>query len=130
MLGKKFPGLFRDEIMFVWQTESFARGIDIFRAGLVVRFVRAGDFRNAFADEGVRDDKLWSSIISLLCDIQRVEKLLHVVAIDLLDVESVRFESHAAIFALRLLRCRVECDGIGIVDEDQIIETKVTRRRA
>src|SRR6202030_45565 len=103
VFGKIFPGLLRDEIMFVWQTESFARGIDIFRAGLAVRFVRAGDFRNAFADESVRDDKLRFSVISLLCDIQRVEKLLHVLAIDLLDVESVRFESRAGIFALRLL---------------------------
>ena len=68
VLGKIFPGFLRDEIMFVWQTESFARGIDIFRAGLAVRFVRAGDFRNAFADESVRDDKLRFSVMATLAN--------------------------------------------------------------
>ncbi len=95
-----------------------------------MRLVGPLDFRDAFTDERVRDDELRFAIIALLRDLKGVEKLLHVLAVDLLDVESVRFESRAGIFALRLLRCRVECDGIGIVDEDQIIETKVTRKRA
>src|SRR5882724_7631522 len=95
-----------------------------------MRFVGALDFRDAFTDERVRNDELRFAVIAFLRDLEGVEKLLHVLAIDLLDVESVRFESRASIFALRLLRCRVECDGIGVVDEDQIIETKVTRKRA
>src|SRR5882724_5079849 len=95
-----------------------------------MRFVGALDFRDAFTDERVRNDELRFAVIAFLRDLEGVEKLLHVLAVDLLDVESVRFESRAGIFALRLLRCRVECDGIGIVDEDQIIETKVTRERA
>ena len=62
--------------------------------------------------------------------VQRIEKLLHVLAVDFLDIEAVGLEAFAGVFALGCLRHRVERDGIRIVDQDQIIEAEVTGERA
>src|SRR6266478_1965487 len=53
-------------------------------------------------------------------------KLLHVFAIDFLDVESVSFEALTSVLALRLLCRSIEGDGVRIVNQDQIIETKMS----
>ena len=111
--------------MLVGQPKSFARRIDKFCTSLAVRFVRPGDFGNPFADQRVCDDELRLSVIALLRNVQRIEKLLHVLAIDFLDVESVSFEAPTRVLALRLLRRRIKGDGVRIVDQDQIIETKM-----
>ena len=55
---------------------------------------------------------------------------LHVLAVDFLHVEAVGAETHPGVFALRLLRHRVECDGVRIVNQDQVIESEVARERA
>ena len=65
-----------------------------------------------------------------LATIERVEKLLHVLAVDLLDVEPVCFETRRGVFALRGLRQGIERDRIRIVNQDEIIETKMGRERA
>jgi hypothetical protein len=60
----------------------------------------------------VRDDELRFSVIAPFRHIERIQKLLHVVAIDLLHIESVCLHAFAGVFALRFLRCGVERDGI------------------
>ena len=67
--------------------------------------MRPSNFRNALTDQRVGDDELWFAVIALFGDIQRIEELLHIVPVDFLDIESVRFKSRAGVLALRFL-CR------------------------
>ena len=69
VFGEIIAYFLRDKIMFIGQTETLAPGIDEFCAGFTVRFVGAGYFRNAFADECVGDDELRLPVVSLLCDV-------------------------------------------------------------
>ena len=55
--------------MFVGQSQSLAPRIDKFRAGFAMRFVGSGNFRNAFADERVRDDELRFPVVALFRDV-------------------------------------------------------------
>src|SRR5207237_1638987 len=99
--------ILRHEVMFVRESERFSRRVDKFCACLAVGLVRACDFGNAFADERLRDDKLWFSIVATLRDVKRVDKLLHVLAFDFLDVKAVPLHAFAGLFALGLL-----CGGV------------------
>ena len=56
-------------------------------------------------------------------------KCLHVLAVDFLHVEAVGLETLAGVFALRFLRHRVERDGVRVVNQDQIIEPEMARRK-
>ena len=51
--------------------------------------------------------------------------MLHVLAIDLLDIESVRFKTLSSVLALCLLCRGIQRDRIGIIDDNQIIETEM-----
>ena len=55
---------------------------------------------------------------------------LHVLAVDFLHVKAVSAETHAGVFALRLLRHRVERDGVRVVDQDQVIESEMSGESA
>src|SRR5436853_7324398 len=85
------------------------------------------DFRDSFADQRVRDDKFRPAVIVLLGVVQRVEESLHIVAVDFLDVEPISLKTRARIFALSVLRGRVERDRVAVVNQNQIIETEVSR---
>src|ERR1039458_839677 len=111
--------------MFFWQTESFARGIDKLCACFAVRFLRPRNFRNAFTDQGVCDDKLRLSIIVFLRGIERIEKLLHVLAVNFLNVEAISFETRGGVLALRRLGHGIERDRVRIVDQNQIIQSEM-----
>ena len=125
MFGEIFAYIVRDEVMLLRQPEPFARRLGEFRATFAVRLGCAGHFRDAFSDQGVGDDHLRLSVVALLCDMERVEEDLHVLAVDFLHVEAVGAEAHAGVFALRFLRHRVEGDGVGVVDQDQVIEPEM-----
>ena len=56
--------------------------------------------------------------------------MLHVLAVDFLHVKAVGLEAHPGVFALRLLRHRVERDGVRVVDQDQVIESEMAGERA
>ena len=116
--------------MLLRQPEPFARRLGVFRAAFAVRLGCSGHFRNAFPDQGVRDDHLRFPVVALLRDIERVEELLHVLAVDFLHVEAVGAEAHPGVFALRFLRHRVERDGVGVVDQDQVIEPEMSGESA
>ena len=77
-----------------------------------MRFVRSCYFRDAFADQRVRDDELRFSVVAPFRHVQRIEKLLHVVAIDFLDIEAIRLHAFVGVFALRFLRRGIQRDGI------------------
>src|SRR5436190_19075832 len=111
--------------MFVRQTKIFSRCIDIFRAGFAMSLGRSSYFRNPFARERVTDDKLRFSVVAFLRDIAGVEKFLHVVTLNLLHIESVSLVAFSRIFALRLLGHRIERDGVGIINQNQIVETEM-----
>ena len=95
-----------------------------------MRLVRSFDFRDAFADKGVRNDELRFPVVALFRDVERIEKLLHVVAIDFLDVEAICFEALRGVFALSFFRRGVESNSIRIVDQNQVIEAPMTSERA
>ena len=92
--------------------------------------VGAGYLGDAFADKGVGDDELRFPVVALFRNIQSIEKLLHVLPIDFLNIESVSFETFAGVFALCFLCCGVERDRVGVVNQDQIIETEMACERA
>src|SRR5215212_3815050 len=111
--------------MLRWQAEIFSRCIDIFCAGFPMSLGRSRYFRNAFARERVNDDKLRFSVVAFLRDIAGIEKFLHVVTLNFLHIESISLVAFSSIFALRLLGHGVEGDGVGIINQDQIIETEM-----
>ena len=57
--------------------------------------------------------------------VERIEECLHVVALDFLHVESVGAKAHARVLALRRLGHGVERDGVGVVNQDQVIEPEM-----
>ena len=126
MARKVIVNLLRDEIMLIRQSQRFARCINVFRARFSMRLVRPFDFRDALADERMRDDELRFPVVTFLGDVQRIEKLLHVLAVDFLNVEPVGSKALASVFALGCFRRRIERDAVGIVNQDQIIEAPMT----
>ena len=112
MRGEIIVSLFRNEIMFVRQAKPFARSVDKLRTSLAVRFESPLHFRDAFSNQRVRNDEFRFAVIVLLRAVERVEKRLHVLAVDFLNIESVGLKSRTRVFALRHLRGRVEGDRI------------------
>src|SRR2546423_15413799 len=78
----------------------------------------------------MRDDQLRFAVVVFLRVVERVEKGLHVLAVDFLGIESVSLEPRGGVFALRRSCWSVECDGVGIVNQDEIIETEMAGERA
>ena len=111
--------------MFVRQSKRLARCIHIFRARLSVRLKCPCYFWDAFADQRVRDDELRFPIVAPFRHVQCVEKFLHILAFDLLNIKAVCLHTFAGVFALRLFRCGIQRDGVRIVDVDQVIEAPV-----
>jgi hypothetical protein len=95
-----------------------------------VRFVRPGHFRNAFSDQRLRHNHLRLAVIAFLRRIERVEKRLHILAVNLLDIETVGFEAFPGVLALRNLGHGIKRDGVVVVNENQIIEAEVSSERA
>src|SRR5206468_11061524 len=98
--------------MFVWQADRLASRINIFCGSLPMGFVCPCYFSDPLADERVRDDELRFSVVASLRHVQRVEKLLHVMAIDFMNIEAVCLHSFAGVLALRLFGRGIERDGI------------------
>src|SRR3954469_9289682 len=95
-----------------------------------MRLISSGDLRNSLPNQGVCDDELRFAIIIFLRAVQSVEERLHVLTANFLNVEPVSFETRRGIFTLsRRGRC-IESDGIGIVNQDQVIETEMAGERA
>ena len=118
VLGEIVAHFLRNEVMLVRQSQPFPAGVDIFYAGLAVRLVRPGHFRNAFADDRFRDNHLRLSVVAFLRGVQRVEKFGHVVTIDFLDVEAVCFEAFRGVVALARVGHGIEGDGIVVVNQN------------
>ena len=88
------------------------------------------DFRNAFSDQRLRHDHLRLSVVALLRGLERIEKRLHVVSVDLLDLEAVGFETLPSVFALGHVCHCIERDSVVVVNEDQVIEAEMPGERA
>ena len=78
----------------------------------------------------MRDDELRFAVITAFRDVERVEELSHVLALDFLDIKAVRFHPLARVLALRQLCGGVQRNGIGIVNENQIVEAPNAGERA
>src|SRR5882762_3143465 len=78
----------------------------------------------------MNDNELRLPVIALFRDVAGIEEFLHVVALDFLRVESVGLITFSRVFALSLLGHGIERDGIGIVNQNQIIETEMPGERA
>src|SRR5207253_9823391 len=127
VLGKVGVSLLRNEIMFVREAKSFAAGVDEFRTGFSMRFIGPRNFGNSFPDQAVRDDELRPAVVVLFRIVEGVEKRLHVFAVDFLNVEAVSLKTRARVFALGCGCRRVERHRVAVVNQNQIIETEVSR---
>src|SRR6266478_7033558 len=78
----------------------------------------------------MRDDELRFAIVAAFRDVERVQKLSHVLALDFLDIKAVRLHPLASVLALRKLCRGIERNGIGIVNENQIVEAPNAGERA
>src|SRR5262249_52377370 len=70
------------------------------------------------------------SVIALLRVVERIEKRLHVFAVDFLNVEAVGLEARGCVFALSRGRGCIERDRVVIVNQNQIIETEMAGESA
>src|SRR5205823_9326514 len=127
VLGKVGVSLLRNEITFVGQAESLAVSVDKFRTGFSMRFIRPRNFGNSFPNQAVRDDELRPAVIVLFRTIERVEKRLHVFLVNFLNVKAVSLKTRAGVFALSCGCRRVERHRVAVVNQNQIIETEVSR---
>src|SRR5438270_5613134 len=112
--------------MLLRKAEIFPRGIDKLCSGFAMGFRRSLDFRNPFPCDGVNDDELRSPVVALFRDVTGIEEFLHVVTLDFLRVKSVGLVTFSRVFALSLLGHGIERDGVGIVNQNQIIESKMS----
>src|SRR5206468_6633575 len=78
----------------------------------------------------MRDDELRFAVITAFRDIERVEELSHVLALDFLDIKAVRLHPLARVLALRKLCRGIERNRIGIVNENEIVEAPNASERA
>ena len=110
--------LIRNKITRVWEPEVFAGGVYVLDAGFTMCLVCSRNFGNPFANQSVGDNELRFVIIAMFGRFEGIEELLHVLAIDFLDVESICLETCGGILALSFLRHRVESDGVAVVDKN------------
>src|SRR5882724_8782693 len=78
----------------------------------------------------MRDDELRFAVITAFRDVESVEELSHVLALDFLDIKAVRFHPLARVLALRKLCRGIERNRIGIVNENEIVEAPNAGERA
>src|SRR6266536_3719398 len=115
--------------MLVREAEIFSRGIDKFCPCFAMGFRRSLNLRNPFPRDGVNDDELRFPVVALFRDVTGIEEFLHIVALDFLGIESVSLITFSRVFALRLVGHGIERDGVGIVNQNQIIEPKMPGER-
>ena len=75
-------------------------------------------FGDAPSDFGTCDDQLGLTVIIRLGRIERFEEGIHIMTINGLDIEAIGFEAFARVFTLRHICHRIQCDVVGIVNED------------
>jgi len=112
------------------QAERLAGFGHKFHARLAVGLVRATHFGDAFSNDRLGDDELRLSAGGGLRLGNGVGDFREIVAIDLLDIPAVGDIARGSVLALRHRRHRVERHIVGIINEDQIIETEVAGERA
>src|SRR5438067_8983170 len=111
--------------MLIREAKSFSRGINILGAGFAMGSRRSLNFRNPFPGKGMNDDELRFPVVAIFRDVTGVEEFLHVVALDFLGIESVGLKTFSRVLALRLVGHGIERDGVGIVNQNQIIEPEM-----
>jgi hypothetical protein len=112
---------------FLRQAESPAGGIGEFRPAFPMPFGGSGHLRDSPGDFGFGFDELRLARGGMLRFLKRRQKGSHVVTIHPLHVESIGLVALAGILALGFAGHGVECDVVGIVDNDQVIELEVAR---
>src|SRR5207237_6341525 len=113
--------------MFVGQAKPFAGSVDKFRTGFSMRFISPRNLGDSFPYQAVRDDELRPAVVVLFRIVERVEKRLHVFLVDFLNVKAVSLKTRAGVFALSCGCRRVERYRVAVVNQNQIIETEVSR---
>ena len=115
----------RDVELLLRKTESLAGLIGELHSGLAVSLVRSFDLRNPFSDHCFADDHVRLAL-GRLGLVEGREDLVHVVSVDHLNMPTVGGITGADILALADIQHRVEGDVIGIKEDDQVVDTKVT----
>ena len=112
--------------VFVRQTQTLACGVGKFRAAFAVGLAGAGDFWNAFANEGFGDDELRLAAAGVPGLRHCVHECADVVAVHSLHFEAVSFVALRGVLALRGFCHRVEGDIIGVVNKDQVVQAEMS----
>ena len=120
-LGGNIEGLFR-------QTERLAGAIDEFRPAFAVRLRSPCHLGNAFADEGTGNDQLRFAGGGF-CLLKRLSEGRQVVAIHGLHRPLKRLKTLGGVLVLRGDRHGVEGNVVGIVNDDQVVQMRVTGER-
>ena len=129
VIGEISADVVADVEMIRRQTERGAGRLGEFRPTLAVAFGGALDFGDAFADDRLRDDELRFFGLGFFGLVVGLQDRSEIVAVDGLHVPADRLEALCGVFALRLIRHRVEGDVVGVVDENQVIELLVAGER-
>ena len=107
------------------KSETGAGGIDEFRPAFAVALGGAGDFRDAFSDQGLGDDHLRTAVFVLLGGFNRGGDGGDVLAVDGDRVPALGGEILLGILALGELGHGVERHVVGIINEDEVVEAVV-----
>ena len=107
------------------KAETGAGGVDEFRAAFAVALGGAGDFRDAFADQGLGDDHLRAAVVVRLGLFDGGGDGGEVVAVDGDRVPALGGEIVLGVLALGDVGHGVERHVVGVIDEDQVVEAVV-----
>ena len=127
MIGEIGAHLVADVEMLVRrQAEPLARRVGELGPTLAVALRGASDFRNALSNDGLGDDELRFAALGFFGLVEGLEDRVEVVAVgQRLHVPADGLETGGGAFALCLVRHGVERHIVGVVDENQIVESLV-----
>src|ERR1700693_4068441 len=100
MLGKIGPDFLGNEKFFVRQTHGLSIGVHELHACFAVGLIRSGNLWDTFPDQSMSHDKLGPAGLSRFGLLEGGQKLLHVIAVDLVNVKSVSLKAERSVLAL------------------------------
>mmetsp|Transcript_3135 Transcript_3135/g.3682 ORF Transcript_3135/g.3682 Transcript_3135/m.3682 type:complete len:669 (-) Transcript_3135:198-2204(-) len=128
VLGEEVIRLGGDVELLLGEAERLAGGVLVLDAGLAVSGAGAGDLVDALADDSLAHDERRLAIVRLLGVAVRLGDGVHVVAVDLEHLPSLRLEAHVDVLRLGVIGHLVQGDAVGVVHQDEVVELLMTRK--
>gem|GEM_PF-3780110 len=109
------------------QAEPDTRGVGKLRAAFTVTFGRAFDLGNPFGNQRPCNDELRAAGLGSLRLVEGLQQRLHLIAGgNRLHIPTDRLEPLARVLALCLVRHRIECDVVGVINQNQVVQPLMT----